>query len=178
MINTAKTAATATPAVEIWLPDVELEEGRTVEVGAGVLVVVAMRVEVGVLELVGEGELLLEEEDVEVMELDAVDEVEVMVDAAALSVELEAAAVDLIVEEAVDMAVDVAFAEVVEGMDEVVVWALLVELAVSLVEVGVLFKALSIWLLMLLASLTAALIMLPRRWKAIMISSAIDGRGP
>lgn len=87
------TAATAIPALETWLPS-SVDDGRVVGVGVGaeVGIVLVVRVELEVvleiLEPVEDGGLEL------MVEIEELDEPEVIVEAAALSVELEAAFVD------------------------------------------------------------------------------------
>lgn len=164
-IRRANIAATTRPTVEIVLPEAVEVVGRTVLVGLGVelevRVVVCVEVDV-VLECV------VLDGDCELLKGDR--ELEVIVEAAALFVELEAESVDFDVEEAVDFNVDVVFAEVVEGPDEVVDLALIVEVASSLAGV-VIPISLAIWLFKLLISLTRS-----RRCKAILISSAACDR--
>jgi hypothetical protein len=169
MIRSANIAATATPAVEIVLPEAVEAVGRTVPVGPGVEVEVRVVVRVEV-DVVLECVVLDEDGELEVtVNFDAVDELEVIVEAAALFVELEAESVDFVVE-AVDFAVDAVLAEVVEGSEEVVELMLIVEVASS--PAGVVIPiSLAIWLLKLLMSLTRS-----RRCKAILISSAVCNR--
>lgn len=138
------------PGVLIWLPEAELDVGAGVEVEVTVDVGGIIEVELVLegVELLGNAELL--DGTLEELELDVLVELEVIVDAAAFSVELE---IDFDVEEAVNFTVDEAFAEVVERLDEVVVLTLSVELAVWLVEVAVIPTSLASWLLKLLMAL-------------------------
>ena len=114
------TAATAIPTLETWLPS-SVDDGRGVLVGGGagaVLVVLVTRVE---LEMVLDKSELVEDGEPEVMvEVEEVDELEVIPEAAALSVELEAGFVDWDLVVAVDFVEVVAFTDVVEAPEDAV----------------------------------------------------------
>lgn len=162
----AKTAATAMPAVETWLPLSDADDDG-VPVGtdtglAGADVVLVVIVERELVPKFGEPE-----EDVGlelVISVEAAEEPEVMAESA-----------DSDVEDAAGFTEDVAVAEVVEGPDEVVASTLPVTVACSSVELVVSPITLSNWLLTLLAMLLMLAIK-SRRCKAILIARAVCDR--